>query len=119
MPDLVIQIRPATTTGKGVGRWKTWYRPEYPSEIAWWIRDIVPSARMRVLDGKRVIIPDTSVGAYKETHPRDEAARKFAFALDGLIRARTKGHGGEIYASKCIGEIAEALIALTSPPESN
>jgi hypothetical protein len=36
-------------------------------------------------------------------------ATKFAFALDGLIRSRTKGHGGEEYARKCVREIAEAL----------
>jgi hypothetical protein len=34
---------------------------------------------------------------------------KFAFALDGLIRSRVKGHGGEPFARKCIREMAEAL----------
>jgi hypothetical protein len=45
-----------------------------------------------------------------------DPALKFAFALDGLIRARTKGHGGELYARKCIREIAEALRELFSKP---
>lgn len=42
-------------------------------------------------------------------------ATKLAFALDGLIRARTKGHGGEEYARKCINEIAEGIEELTTP----
>lgn len=39
----------------------------------------------------------------------EKDARQFAWALDGLIRSRTKGHGGEEYARKCINEIADAL----------
>lgn len=42
-----------------------------------------------------------------------DPALKFAFALDGLIRARTKGHGGEDFARKCILEIAESLREMT------
>ena len=37
------------------------------------------------------------------------ASNKLAFALDGLIRSRTKGDGGEAYAYKCIHEISEAI----------
>lgn len=37
------------------------------------------------------------------------AGTKFAFALDGLIRSRLKGDGGDDYARKCIGEIAESV----------
>lgn len=36
-------------------------------------------------------------------------ALQLAFALDGLIRARVKGHGGDEYASQCIREIADAI----------
>lgn len=38
-----------------------------------------------------------------------EGATKLAFALDGLIRSRVKGEGGEEYARKCIREIATGL----------
>ncbi len=46
-----------------------------------------------------------------------EDALKFAFALDGLIRSRTKGDGGEEYARKCIRGIAEALTDKEDPTE--
>lgn len=39
----------------------------------------------------------------------EEDALKFAFAVDGLIRSRMKGDGGEEFARKCIREMAEAL----------
>jgi hypothetical protein len=38
-----------------------------------------------------------------------DVALKFAFSLDGLIRSRVRGDGGEEYAHKCIREIAEAV----------
>jgi hypothetical protein len=43
----------------------------------------------------------------------NDPAMKFAFALDGLIRSRIKGHGGEEFARKCISEIGESLAELT------
>lgn len=43
-----------------------------------------------------------------------QGARKIAHALDGLIRSRTKGHGGEDYARKCVGEIAEGIEEITA-----
>lgn len=48
-----------------------------------------------------------------------EAPMKFAFALDGLIRSRTKGDGGEDFARKCIREIGEAVETLSRPPEGD
>jgi hypothetical protein len=44
---------------------------------------------------------------------RIDKARQFAVALDGLIRSRTKGDGGDEYARRCIDQIADAL---TDPP---
>jgi len=46
---------------------------------------------------------------------------RFAFAIDGLLRSRIKGHGGDEYARKCIREIAEALyeIMLTRPEKKS
>lgn len=40
---------------------------------------------------------------------RASQARILASSLDGLIRSRTKGDGGEEFARKCVSQIAEAL----------
>lgn len=53
------------------------------------------------------------------------AATKFAFALDGLIRSRVKGHGDEEYARQCIHDMAQSLDELfrtayvKDPPEKD
>lgn len=53
--NLSIQARLSTVDGKGVGRWRNYYRAEGMREARWAARDLVPACQVRVLDGKNVV----------------------------------------------------------------
>ncbi len=50
-----IDARFSTVDGKGVGRWRLYYRAEDLREAQWASRHLVPKAQVRVRDGKQVV----------------------------------------------------------------
>ncbi len=52
---MTVQARFTDTTGKGVGRWRKYYDAEDLREALWSVRNLVPKANVRVMDGRTVI----------------------------------------------------------------
>lgn len=73
-----IDARFTDTQGNGVGRWRTYFgarcQIEDLDEISWWLRDLVPSAQMRVRRGRDVVVPPQRVSEYLAAHPREALA---------------------------------------------
>lgn len=53
---LTIQARFTDTTGKGVGRWRNYYKAEDMREALWCITHLVPKCQIRVKNGKDVVL---------------------------------------------------------------
>jgi hypothetical protein len=54
---LRVQARFSTVDGRGVGRWRNYYAgAEDLREAVWASRDLVPSAQVRVMDGRAVVV---------------------------------------------------------------
>ncbi len=53
---LTVQARFSTVEGKGVGRWRNYYRAEDLREARWCARNLVPKAQLRVMDGRTVVV---------------------------------------------------------------
>ena len=53
---LQVQARFTDTNGKGVGRWRNFYRAEDMQEARWCAGHLVPSAQVRVMDGKTCVV---------------------------------------------------------------
>jgi hypothetical protein len=52
---LALEARLATVDGKGVGRWRLYYRAEDMRDARWYARDLVPKCQVRVRDGRTVV----------------------------------------------------------------
>ncbi len=53
---LSVQARFTDTRGNGVGRWRNYYRAEDMQEARFAARHLVPSAQIRVMDGREVVV---------------------------------------------------------------
>jgi hypothetical protein len=53
---LTVQARLSDVNGKGVGRWRNYYRAADMQDAKSASRHLVPSAQIRVLDGKTVVV---------------------------------------------------------------
>jgi hypothetical protein len=68
--DWWLQARLMTTDGKGVGRWRNYYRCEDMMDVDFRVRDLVASAQIRVVTRRRrgrpqqVIVPPQRVSDY-------------------------------------------------------
>ncbi len=63
---ITVQARPSTVTGKGVGRWRKYYEADDMREVHFVIRHLVPTAQMRVLDGRNVIVAPCRVDSFRK-----------------------------------------------------
>lgn len=53
---LTVQARFTDTSGRGVGRWRNYYRAEDMRGARWAARHLVPSAQVRVMHGRTVVV---------------------------------------------------------------
>jgi hypothetical protein len=61
---MTVQARFTDTTGKGVGRWRNYYRAEDLGEAKRCARHLVPSAQIRVMDGRTVVVTPRRVSEW-------------------------------------------------------
>ncbi len=64
-----LQARLTTTEGKGLGRWRNYFRCEDMQDVNFRVRDLVKSAQIRVVTVRRpqeIIIPPQRVSEYIE-----------------------------------------------------
>ncbi len=53
---LTVEARLSTVDGRGVGRWRVYYRQcEDLRDASWFARDLVPKCQVRVRDGRDVV----------------------------------------------------------------
>lgn len=64
MTTLTIQARFCTVNGKGVGRWRNYYRADDLREARWAARHLVPSAQVRVMEGRSVVVAPRRVSEF-------------------------------------------------------
>jgi hypothetical protein len=50
-----VEARLSTVEGKGIGRWRMYFRAEDLREAAWASRDLVPKCLVRVKVGREVV----------------------------------------------------------------
>jgi hypothetical protein len=62
--SLTVQARFTDTRGNGVGRWRNYYRPEDMAEAKWCAKHLAPTAQIRVMDGRTVIITPRRVSEF-------------------------------------------------------
>lgn len=64
---LSVDARFMSTAGKGVGRWRTYYRAEDLRDAQWAARHLVDGCQIRVRDGRTVVVGPCRADAFKET----------------------------------------------------
>lgn len=61
---MTLQARFTDTKGNGVGRWRLFYKPEDLIEARWAARMLAPTAQIRVLDGRTVVVSPRRVSEF-------------------------------------------------------
>lgn len=65
-----VHARFCNTKGEGVGRWRLMYADaEDMREAIWAARDIIDSAQVRVLEGRKVVVAPVRAETFKRLTP--------------------------------------------------
>ena len=70
-----VHARFCNTKGEGVGRWRLMYAgAEDLREAIWAARDIIDSAQVRVLEGRKVVVAPVRAATFKRLTPSQVSA---------------------------------------------